>query len=68
MQPTISIPQHWGYPRFALEQRTQQGFILGMKYYAKDSFLAQTYGSGWRYSVIPNTNSEELLHYHSEQI
>ncbi|WP_292822758.1 hypothetical protein [Nostoc sp. JL33] len=24
MQPTISIPQHWGYPRFALDQRTEQ--------------------------------------------
>jgi hypothetical protein len=24
MQATISIPQHWGYPRFALDQRTQQ--------------------------------------------
>ncbi|MCC5632930.1 hypothetical protein LC613_35945 [Nostoc sphaeroides CHAB 2801] len=22
MLPTISIPQHWDYPRFALEQRT----------------------------------------------
>ncbi|MCC5669632.1 DNA cytosine methyltransferase [Nostoc sp. CHAB 5784] len=30
MQPTISIPQHWGYPRFALEQRTQQGIIAGL--------------------------------------
>ncbi|AUB43364.1 hypothetical protein COO91_09539 (plasmid) [Nostoc flagelliforme CCNUN1] len=24
MQPTISIPKHWDYPRFALDQRTQQ--------------------------------------------
>ncbi|MEH1932010.1 hypothetical protein [Nostoc sp.] len=23
MQPTISIPQHWEYPRFAMEQRTK---------------------------------------------
>ncbi|MBN4003362.1 MAG: hypothetical protein HWQ58_16745 [Nostoc sp. LPT] len=23
---------------------------------------------GWRYSVIPDKNSEELLHYHEEQI
>ncbi|AUB44470.1 hypothetical protein COO91_10695 (plasmid) [Nostoc flagelliforme CCNUN1] len=22
MQPTISIPKHWDYPRFALDQRT----------------------------------------------
>jgi hypothetical protein len=29
MQPTISIPKHWEYPRFALEQRTQDGIILG---------------------------------------
>ncbi|WP_228058611.1 hypothetical protein [Nostoc sp. LEGE 12447] len=25
MKATISIPQHWAYPRFALDQRTEQG-------------------------------------------
>jgi hypothetical protein len=30
MQPTISIPKHWDYPRFTFGQRTQQGVILGM--------------------------------------
>jgi hypothetical protein len=23
MQPTISIPKHWDYPHFALDQRTR---------------------------------------------
>jgi len=68
MQLTISIPKNWDYPRFTFAQRTQQGFIIGMEYYAKDSFLAQRYSSGWRYSVITHNNSEDLLHYHEEQI
>ncbi|MHC5779372.1 hypothetical protein [Nostoc sp.] len=41
MQPTISIPQHWGYPRFALEQRTQQGIILGFHYYPNGIAVAK---------------------------
>jgi hypothetical protein len=28
---------------------------------------AERYGNGWRYSVIPHKNSDELLHYHQEQ-
>ncbi|MBW4455845.1 MAG: hypothetical protein KME55_25835 [Nostoc indistinguendum CM1-VF10] len=68
MQRTISIPQNWDYPRFTFGQRTEQGTIIGFEYYAENSFLAQRYGSGWRYSVIPDKNSDELLHYHSEQI
>ncbi|WP_193199659.1 hypothetical protein [Nostoc sp. MG11] len=68
MQPVILIPKHWEYPRFALEERTKQGIIIGFEYYAKDSFLAERFGNGWRYSVTPHKNSEELLHYHQEQI
>ncbi|MBW4617441.1 MAG: hypothetical protein KME21_30335 [Desmonostoc vinosum HA7617-LM4] len=68
MQPTISIPKHWEYPRFSLGQRTQQGIIIGFEYYPQDSFLAERYGNGWRYSVMTHRNSEDLLHYHSEQI
>jgi hypothetical protein len=33
MQPTISIPQHWEYPRFALEQRTQQTGSYSLREY-----------------------------------
>ncbi|MBD6620774.1 hypothetical protein FNW02_34705 [Komarekiella sp. 'clone 1'] len=68
MQPTITIPKDWDYPRYTFGQRTQQGIIVSLEYYTKDSFLAERYGSGWRYSVTPHKNSEELLHYHQEQI
>ncbi|MGJ5627910.1 hypothetical protein [Nostoc sp. CALU 1950] len=50
MQPTISIPQHWGYPRFALDRRTQQGLILGLYHYPSGTELAEQFGDGWRES------------------
>ncbi|MBE9037205.1 hypothetical protein [aff. Roholtiella sp. LEGE 12411] len=68
MQPTITIPKDWNYLCFTFGDRTQQGIIIGFEYYAEDSFLAERYGSGWRYSVIPHKNSDELLHYHESQI
>jgi uncharacterized membrane protein len=68
MKPTISIPKNWDCPRFTFGQRTKQGTIVGIEYYALDSCLAQRYGSGWRYTVIPDKNSEELFHYHEEQL
>ncbi|MBD2535844.1 hypothetical protein H6G97_43465 [Nostoc flagelliforme FACHB-838] len=68
MQPTISIPQHWGYPRFALEQRTNQGIILGLYYYPNGTELAEQFGDGWRYALMPNKNSDELFHFQESQI
>ncbi|WDD36143.1 hypothetical protein PQG02_31165 (plasmid) [Nostoc sp. UHCC 0926] len=68
MQPTISIPQHWGYPRFALEQRTNQGIILGLQYYPSGTELAEQFGNGWRYALMPNKNSDELFHFQENQI
>ncbi|MCC5669583.1 hypothetical protein LC653_38640 [Nostoc sp. CHAB 5784] len=58
MQPTISIPQHWDYPRFALEQRTKDGIILGLHYYPNGTELAEQFGDGWRYVLMPNKNSD----------
>jgi hypothetical protein len=58
MQPTISIPKHWDYPRFALEQRTQQGIILGLQYYPTGTELAEQFGK----------NSDELFHFQENQI
>ncbi|AUB43115.1 hypothetical protein COO91_09273 (plasmid) [Nostoc flagelliforme CCNUN1] len=58
MQPTISIPQGWKYPHFTLGQRTQQGIIIGIKYYPSDSFLARESDEGWHYVVMPDINSE----------
>ena len=68
MQPTISIPQHWDYPRFALEQRTNQGIILGLQYYPSGTELAEQFDAGWRYAVMPNRNSDELFHFQENQI
>jgi hypothetical protein len=68
MQSTISIPQHWAYPRFALNQRTQQGIILGFYYYQNGTELAEQFGNGWRYALMPNKNSDELFHFQESQI
>ncbi|WP_375514640.1 hypothetical protein [uncultured Nostoc sp.] len=68
MQPTISIPRHWGYPRFALEQRTKDGIILGLHYYPSGTELAEQFGDGWRYALMPNKNSDELFHFQESQI
>jgi hypothetical protein len=68
MQPTISIPKHWEYPRFALDQRTQQGIILGLEYYPNGTELAEQFGNGWRYALMPKKNSDELFHFEENQI
>ncbi|WP_100902176.1 hypothetical protein [Nostoc flagelliforme] len=68
MQPTMSIPKHWDYPRFALEQRTQRGIILGFYYYPNGTELAEQFGGGWRYALMPNKNSDELFHFQESQI
>ncbi|MFN6565299.1 MAG: hypothetical protein RMY28_036610 [Nostoc sp. ChiSLP01] len=59
MEPTISIPKGWQYPRFTFGQRTERGQIIGMKYYAKDTYLADEYGGGWRYILLADKNRED---------
>ncbi|MBN3881451.1 MAG: hypothetical protein HWQ44_00280 [Nostoc sp. JL34] len=67
MQPTISILHGWKYPCFTFGQRTEQGIIIGMKYYPSDSLLAHEYDEGWRYLVMPDMNSvEEENHLETE--
>jgi hypothetical protein len=68
MQPTITIPKHWEYPRFALEQRTKQGIILGLQYYPIGTELAEQFGHGWRYALMSRKNSDELFHFEENQI
>ncbi|MBC1220964.1 hypothetical protein GNF10_25415 [Nostoc sp. UCD121] len=68
MQPTISIPQHWPYPHFNLEQRTQQGIILGLYYYPLGTELAEQFDDGWRYALMPNKNSDEISYLQENQI
>ncbi|MCC5619417.1 hypothetical protein LC605_31030 [Nostoc sp. CHAB 5836] len=68
MQPTITIPKHWDYPRFALNQRTKQGIILGLHYYPNGTELAEQFGAGWRYALMLRKNSDELFHFEENQI
>ncbi|MBD2518986.1 hypothetical protein H6G93_29310 [Nostoc sp. FACHB-973] len=68
MQPIISIPQHWAYPRFTLEQRTEQGIILGLYYYPSGTELAEQFDDGWRYALMPNKNSDEISYLKEDQI
>jgi hypothetical protein len=68
MKPTISIPQHWGYPLFAFDQRTEQGTILGLYCYPSGTELAEQFDDGWRYVLIPNKNSNETSYLQEDQI
>ncbi|BAY73358.1 hypothetical protein NIES23_61860 (plasmid) [Trichormus variabilis NIES-23] len=68
MQPTISIPKHWDYPRFVFGQRTQQGVILGLEYYPPDTQLAYEYSHGWRYGLIRDKRCQEISHYQESQL
>ncbi|WP_375502589.1 hypothetical protein [uncultured Nostoc sp.] len=68
MQPTILIPQHWGYPHFALDQRTKDGIILGLYYYPNGTELAEQFDEGWRYVLMPNKNSDEISYLQEDQI
>lgn len=68
MEPTVSIPLVWHYPRFGFGQRTERGQIIGMKYYAEDTYLADEYGEGWRYILLPNKNTEDEEHRTEDEI
>ncbi|NDJ25575.1 hypothetical protein GS682_28975 [Nostoc sp. B(2019)] len=63
MQPTISIPHGWDYPRFPFGQLTTKGVVVGLVYYQKGTHLAEEFGEGWRYTISPNKHSEEVHHY-----
>ncbi|ABA24838.1 hypothetical protein Ava_B0126 (plasmid) [Trichormus variabilis ATCC 29413] len=62
MESTISIPQGWQCPWFTFGQRTQQGPIIGLKYYPAGTFLASEYGEGWRYILMPDKRYEDEEH------
>ncbi|MBD2302827.1 hypothetical protein [Nostoc sp. FACHB-190] len=68
MQPTISIPQDWEYPRFIFGQRTQQGIVIGLEYKPANTQLAYEYGNSWRYTVLPDKHSDEVRHYSQDQL
>ncbi|MBD2302564.1 hypothetical protein [Nostoc sp. FACHB-190] len=68
MQQTISIPQDWQYPRFGFGQRTEIGVIIGLKYYAEDTYLADEYGAGWRYILLLDKHGEDEEHRTEDEI
>lgn len=68
MQPTISIPKDWDYPRFIFGQRTQQGIVIGLEYKPANTQLAYEYGNSWRYTVLPDKHSDEVRHYSDDQL
>ncbi|WP_230966500.1 hypothetical protein [Nostoc commune] len=51
-----------------MEQRTKQGIILGLHYYPNGTEIAEQFGGGWRYALMPNKNSDELFHFQENQI
>jgi hypothetical protein len=51
-----------------LEQRTQQGIILGLYYYPLGTELAEQFDDGWRYALMPNKNSDEISYLQENQI
>ncbi|WP_230967418.1 hypothetical protein [Nostoc commune] len=44
------------------------GIILGLQYYPNGTELAEQFGHGWRYALMPNKNSDELFHFQENQI
>ncbi|MEA5503560.1 hypothetical protein VB735_10670 [Halotia wernerae UHCC 0503] len=68
MQPTISIPHGWDYPRFTFGQLTTKGVVVGLVYYQKGTHLAEEFGEGWRYTISPNKHSEEVHHYLEDEL
>ncbi|MCC5640584.1 hypothetical protein LC593_33090 [Nostoc sp. CHAB 5844] len=68
MEPTISIPRDWQYPRFSFGGRTQLGVIIGMKYYAENTYLGNEYGTGWHYIMLADKNGEDEEHRTEDQI
>lgn len=51
-----------------MEQRTQQGIILGLYYYPSGTELAEQFDAGWRYVLMPNKNSDETSYLQEDQI
>jgi hypothetical protein len=68
MQQTISIPQDWKYPRYGFGGRTKLGIIIGMKYYAEDTYLGNEFGEGWHYIMLADKLGEDEEHRTEDQV
>ncbi|MBD2771209.1 hypothetical protein [Iningainema tapete] len=50
---SIPLPPNWAPPKYQFGQLTQQGWIIGMRFYPEYSALGYSYrNSGWQYEVI----------------
>jgi hypothetical protein len=67
MQPTITIPKDWEYPRFTLGERHSNSKLKKVILHFEFCIL-NCFGQGWRYTVLPNKNSSEVRHYFDDQI
>ncbi|MCC5640458.1 hypothetical protein LC593_32450 [Nostoc sp. CHAB 5844] len=68
MSLTILIPQNWKSPLFGFGQRTDLGTIIGLKYYASDTYLGNEYGTGWHYVMLADKNDEDEEHRIEDQV
>jgi hypothetical protein len=51
-----------------LDKRTKDGIILGLYYYPSGTELAEQFGGGWRYTLMPDKNSDELFHFQESHV
>jgi len=51
-----------------LDQRTEQGIILGLYHYPSGTELAEQFDDGWRYVLMSNKNSDEISYLQENQI
>ena len=68
MENTIFFPKNWTQPKYQLGQLVRQGWIVGMRYYPKNSALGNTYYPGWHYDVVPNWLETEATYHIEEEI
>lgn len=47
-------------PKYRIGDRVRQGLIVGLESYPADSYLAQMYGTQWRYTLLLNKVEEDL--------
>ena len=62
----ITFPKNWNQPKYQLGQLVRQGWIVGMRYYPKNSAMGHTYHVGWHYDVVPDWLEVDAT-YHTEK-
>ena len=68
ISPYITFPKNWTLPKYKLGQLVRQGWIVGMRYYPKNSVLGHTYHSGWHYDVVTDWLEVDATYHTEEEI